>query len=292
MLSGRAGTDLLVSIKPRGGAVRDVWLTRNNRIRESDAWVRDEMAPQDAIEMRMLPDSVAYVALNGFGDQDVVKRFSLLWPRIRNSRGMIIDLRRNPGGNSGVGWGIASFIISRPVKGHYSRTRINNGYRRANGSFVAGKSDGEIRTEYGAGSDRAIENRKYWDGTVWDEFKPQVVRPARGHNGRLPVVVLIGPNTGSAAEDFLVTLDSLRNVRLVGENTCGSTGQPLFISLPGGGGGRVCTMQCYYPDRTRSPVGTGITPHVRIRATIDDVLAGRDVVLDKGVEVLRSMAKK
>ncbi|MHC4742441.1 MAG: S41 family peptidase, partial [Planctomycetota bacterium] len=74
---------------------------------------------------------------------------------------------------------------------------------------------------------------------------------------------------------------------VVGRKTAGSTGQPLSIKLPGFGGARICTKWDTYPDG-REFVGIGIIPDVEVFPTSADIAENRDVVLEKGLEVLRS----
>ena len=102
-----------------------------------------------------------------------------------------------------------------------------------------------------------------------------------------PVVVLIGPETNSAAEDFVVPLHATGRAIIVGQKSRGSTGQPLrFSFLDGNIFGRVCTKRDQYPDG-REFVGVGVIPDVEIHPTPADIAAGRDVVLEKGLEVLQ-----
>ena len=103
-----------------------------------------------------------------------------------------------------------------------------------------------------------------------------------------PVVVLIGPRTNSAAEDFVVPLHAAGRATIVGQKSRGSTGQPLgFSFLDGKVSGLVCTKRDTYPDG-REFVGVGVIPDVEVNATPADVIAGRDVVLEKGIDVLKS----
>jgi len=66
----------------------------------------------------------------------------------------------------------------------------------------------------------------------------------------------------------------------------GSTGQPLFISLPGGGMARICTKADTYPDG-RAWVGHGIQPTVKAVPTVADLRRGRDTVLEAALAQLR-----
>ncbi|GAF84236.1 unnamed protein product, partial [marine sediment metagenome] len=126
----------------------------------------------------------------------------------------------------------------------------------------------------------------YYNGTVWHEGDPDIIKPQEGNKIKVPIIVLIGHGTGSAAEDFLIALDSIKRATFVGQKTNGSTGQPLIFNLPGGGSARVCTKKDTYPDG-REFVGYGISPHEYIEPSIEDILKDRDVVLEKGVGVLR-----
>lgn len=76
---------------------------------------------------------------------------------------------------------------------------------------------------------------------------------------------------------------------IIGEPTGGSTGQPLSFRLPGGGTGRVCTLQTRYADG-RDFVGNGVQPKVRVTPTLADFRAGKDTVLDAALAYLRTPA--
>ena len=102
------------------------------------------------------------------------------------------------------------------------------------------------------------------------------------------VVVLIGPGTNSAAEDFVVPLHGAGRATVVGQKSRGSTGQPLpFSFLDGKITGRICIKRDTYPDG-REFVGVGIIPDVEINPAPADIIAGRDVVLEKGMDILKS----
>jgi len=97
----------------------------------------------------------------------------------------------------------------------------------------------------------------------------------------------MGPSTYSAAEDFLVPLKMSHRATLVGTPTGGSTGQPLIVEVYGAYA-RICTKWDRMPDGTEF-VGVGVQPDVRVEATQLAVAAGRDLVLESAVQVLRGM---
>jgi C-terminal processing protease CtpA/Prc len=106
----------------------------------------------------------------------------------------------------------------------------------------------------------------------------------------VPTVILLGHNTASAAEDFLICADKQKHMIKMGANSFGSTGQPYVFDLPGGGSARVCTKKDTYPDG-REFVGYGIKPDVEVRPTLNDYLQKKDAVLDKAMEYLNAKLK-
>jgi C-terminal processing protease CtpA/Prc len=103
----------------------------------------------------------------------------------------------------------------------------------------------------------------------------------------VPTALLIGHNTASAAEDFLIYADRMPHMIRIGENSYGSTGQPLMFSLPGGGSARICTKKDTYPDG-REFVGVGVKPHIEVRRTLRDFLQNNDPVLARAMVYLRT----
>ena len=215
-------------------------------------------------EPREFPDGIMYVPLDSFISDEIVKHFDALFERISRANGLILDVRENGGGSSDIGSAIIGYLTDRPLTGSRWKTRQHLP------SFSAwGQEDG------------------------WYEGGSQTVQPVEGKRPFLgPVVVLIGPGTFSAAEDFLIPLHYNHRATLVGQLTSGSTGQPLSIGLPGGGTAFICTKWDTYPDG-REFVGVGVMPDVKVYPTQVEIAAGlwstgRDPILDRGLEVLRA----
>jgi C-terminal processing protease CtpA/Prc len=217
-----------------------------------------ELAPKDApFELRMLPGNVAYVALNGFGDDQAADGYIAAFEQIARSSALVIDLRNNGGGNSSVGYRVLATLTDKPFAPSRWATR-------------------DYRPTYRAWQ---LVNP---DHEELDESYP--ADPA--HQYTKPVAVLTSAGTYSAAEDFMVAFDSMKRGPIVGEATGGSTGQPLILSLPGGGRARICTKRDTYPDGRRW-VGTGILPTVKASPLLADLRRGRDTVLEAALEALR-----
>jgi carboxyl-terminal processing protease len=212
-----------------------------------------------ALDWRMLPQgNIAYVALNDFGNNDMVKQWLDAFPKISAAAGIILDVRLNGGGSSSIGYQVIRSLVDRPVPTSRQVMRRYNPTDRARGTLME-----------------------------WTELSPDELQPREGPRYAGPVVVLIGPATFSAAEDFLVAWKNSGRGKMIGEPSGGSTGQPLFFQLPGGGSARVCTKRDTFPDG-KEWVGKGIEPDILVRPTVADVRAGRDTVLERAVEFLKT----
>ncbi len=76
----------------------------------------------------------------------------------------------------------------------------------------------------------------------------------------------------------------------MGEPTAGSTGQPYFFRIPGGGLAYVCTVREYFYDETEF-IGTGIHPDILISRSLNDLHNGTDTVLEVALQKLIELAQ-
>jgi len=197
---------------------------------------------------------IGYLTINNFEDNTIIKQFDSLYTAdIAKTKGLIIDIRYNGGGDGGIGYNILGRLTDKPF--FTSSSRVLKQYSRP-GSESEWEDNGENR--WGASGKIFYNN---------------------------PVIVLVGPRTFSAAEDFTVAFDYMKRGKLVGLPTGGSTGQPVPFILPGGGSARVCGKHDTYPDG-KEFVGIGIMPDVTVKKTIKDLWNGTDATKDKALELL------
>lgn len=265
ILSGPKDSRVPLKVKDQAGTVRDVSLTRNSADNDGTSfqwrWVRWFMF-DPLIETRMIGPDICYIRISNFGSENVIKEFEEVFDTLALAgiRGIILDVRYNPGGNSDHAYGIVSFLTDQPLKASKWKSH----------SYVpAYRSWG-----------RPLE---------WIESGPAIIEPRQGKRYSGPLVVLTGPGTFSAAEDFLVPLKYSGRAVLVGETTAGSTGNPISVPLPGGGTFMVVSKRDMFPDGQEF-VGIGISPDVPVRPTQQDLLQATDPVLDKGIDVIRNWA--
>jgi C-terminal processing protease CtpA/Prc len=264
LLAGRVGEPVEITFRDVDGQEIVRRLPRLS-YEERLARVKDR-PPVAPLELNMLPGksgSIAYIKLNSFETEEAAQRFEALFPEISKADALILDVRENGGGNSNVGFRILGHLTDRKHVVSRWRTR-------------------EYRPSFRA-----------WDAMYDASFGGETsLDPISGIQPYTrPVIVLLGPRTFSAAEDFAVAFDVMDRGRMIGEPTGGSTGQPLMFPLPGGGQARVCTKRDTYPDG-REFVGVGVQPDRLVRPTLADFRAGKDPVLEAALEELRGGADR
>lgn len=127
-------------------------------------------------------------------------------------------------------------------------------------------------------------NGEKGSGIFWQRRRDPSIKPSEKWQKYLgKLVVLTSPLTASASEDFFGPLVVGKRATTVGQPTCGSTGNPLHFSLPGGGSFRVCTRYVLLPDN-KEFIGIGIQPDIKVTPNLKDVVTGKDPVLQCAIK--------
>jgi hypothetical protein len=263
IFSGPKNSKTALRVKDPDGTLRNVTVTRNSSEKDGSSfqwqWVRWFMF-DPVIETRMINPDIWYIRISNFGSRKVVDEFHKAFDALdlMAINGIIVDVRYNSGGNSSYAYNIVSYLTDKPLLASKWKSL----------SYVPAY-------------------RSWGKPAGWLEKSPSIIEPDSGKLYTGPLVVLTGPGTFSAAEDFLVPLKYSRRALLVGEKTAGSTGNPISVALPGGGTFRVVSKRDMFPDGTEFE-GVGIIPDVEVKVMQQDIIEERDPVLIKGVEVIRN----
>lgn len=265
------------TIRKTNGEIVKIELQHNGestRTNNDQYWGPEINYPRNIVDLKWLDNDIALVSFNRFSPEDkAIKELDKIVEKLSKAKGVIIDLRKNGGGSTGVAWHLQKYL----TKGNYFlnyawETRTNDGVRKANGNW---------QKEYSAYFlNRAFRFEKPDSVFVSDTLKRVAC----------PTAVLIGRYTFSAAEDFLVNIYEIPNrPKLIGEETGGSTGSPLVLpGLPGGGYARICTRRICYPISEKRFVNSGIKPDIEVKQTIDDYLNKKDVVLERAIKEIEN----
>ncbi|NIN11713.1 MAG: hypothetical protein GTO61_10000 [Gemmatimonadales bacterium] len=252
LLRGPVGVPVALTLRDGNGVERSVSVPRLRRIPGSPSLV----------EFKDLGDGLGYISIRSFGWDEVLAAVDSLFGAIQETDALIIDLRENGGGDGRIGWTILGYFTDSPLtyQQWFSREyrpiwrawgRPERVYRESPGTWPA-------------------------DGT---RFYSK------------PVAILTRSRTASMAENFCVGFRIMNRGLIIGEATAGSSGTPLFFTLPGGGRGQVVTTRGQYPDG-REYIGVGVAPDIELTPTIEDVRGGRDPVLDRATKELSQLIER
>ena len=191
------------------------------------------MASRRVEKVDHLSPNIGYLKLSGFPPAFIVaEKYAEAMNQLADTDGLVVDLRDNRGGSPESVALLISYFADQ-------RTRLNDIWDRDTG----------ISTQH------------------WTEDKLDGKR----YGGKKPVVILAGPGTMSAGEDFAYTMQALKRATVIGEPTWGGAhparpyrlADHFFAVIPG--------------RRSISPIthtnweGVGVVPD--IAATPDKALA-------------------
>jgi len=234
-------------------------------------------------------DNIAVIVIDTFSNNKLGEEFYANQRILETMSGFIIDVRKNGGGNSDNADNVAKAFIDGEIRTGRDLKPIHIGTYKAWAKYqgFGDKTYDELVSERGY-SELLEKMYKIPKHMYYEEEESFISHEGCPFLLNQPLVVLSSCSTGSAAEDFLITLDQANRVIIVGSASCGSTGQPLFVDLESGGSFRICTRNCTYPDG-RQFIDIGVQPHIKCELTLDDYKNGVDSVMNKGLEEIRKL---
>jgi carboxyl-terminal processing protease len=109
----------------------------------------------------------------------------------------------------------------------------------------------------------------------------------RPYLARIPVVVLVNRNTFNSAEMLAYFLQAAGRARVVGEPTAGALGMSGSAEGPLINGEFIAVSSLRMRNLDGSPFPLRLTPDIPVVDDLDALIAGRDVVLERALELLR-----
>ena len=275
---GFKNTSVELSLKLPNGKTKKISVTRdaNTKARANILkWV-PATTPSEAKDFgyKSLSTDVAIVTLNSFSDAKIVDDFRQALPEIRKHKHLIVDIRRNDGGNDAYAIEIAKYLTDKPyLVGSMWSARTNNSAKKAWAS-----SDKMYKK---TNLDNPYLTRNSWERHAGDtiSISDTILRL------KMPVYILTSKRTFSAGEDFLIYLNGSKNILKIGQNTSGSSGQPLVFDIPGGFAVRICAKRDAFPDGTDF-IGIGVRPDIYVEAFFSLTGEEKDVELEKTLSLI------
>ena len=102
-----------------------------------------------------------------------------------------------------------------------------------------------------------------------------------------PIVLLVGPGTVSAAENFSIMLTAAGRATVIGRQSAGTNGNITRLYMPGRMSSTFTGMEILFPDRARFH-GVGIIPDIEVAPTAADIAEGKDSELLRAIQFLQT----
>jgi carboxyl-terminal processing protease len=209
------------------------------------------VAPDVATDV--LPSGNAYIRFDGF-QPPIAKEFKQALERFHNSRGIVIDLRRNGGGDLSVLLPIASYFFDK-------------------------------KTLFAKDSTRSGKPLSEFAGIFKLPLELYVGRPGdQIYSG--PVVILVDARSASSSEVFAAGMQDSQRAQIVGSQSCGCV---LGIAKPRemkGGGVLEMSEVLWFSPKGRKLEGTGVIPDKTVIPTAADLQNKHDPALAEAEKIL------
>jgi hypothetical protein len=141
-------------------------------------------------------NKIGFIAIFGWDDPKVPGQCGEALEQMRDTRGLIVDVRLNGGGGE-------------PLAGEFAGRFLEKGFVYACSQFRNGPSHTNLTEKY----ERKLAPRGPWR---YDR----------------PVLLLIGQKCMSSDESFVGMMTGDPQVTTMGDHTCGSSGNPEMVNLP------------------------------------------------------------
>jgi hypothetical protein len=148
------------------------------------------------VQWAVTTNRLGYLAIYGWSDPEVASLCDQALEQLRDTRGLILDVRLNGGGSEDLAQEVAGRFLPREFIYAYSQFRNGPGHTNLTEKFPRGTgSHGPWRYDR-------------------------------------PVILLIGQKCMSSNESFVAMMSGDPEVTIMGDHTCGSSGNPKIVQLP------------------------------------------------------------
>ncbi len=205
------------------------------------------------VTTHVLPSGNVYIRFDGF-QRPITKEFRQALQKFRDAPGLIVDLRRNGGGDLAVVLPIAGYFFGK-------------------------------KTLFAKDSTRTGKPLSSYVGLFKLPLQLYVGRPGdQIYSG--PVAVLVDAHSASSSEVFAAGMQDTQRAKIFGSQSCGCV---LGIAKPRvmkGGGVLEMSEVLWFSPKGRKLEGTGIIPDQVVVPTMFDLQRGRDAVLAEADKTL------
>jgi carboxyl-terminal processing protease len=199
-----------------------------------------------------LDDKIGYFHFKGFNDREIsAKAIDEIIAEFKDANALVVDVRRNGGGDDRVGKLIADRFADK--KRLYMTTQERNGSKH-------------------------------------DDFDPQrhfFVEPEGPIQFTKTVILLTNRLTISAAENFALAMRILPHVTVVGDFTSGCFADMYVVRLPNGWNVSY-SLNLFLDQNGICWEGIGVPPDLKVSCDYDEAVPEKDPLLETAISLIRS----
>ena len=203
---------------------------------------------------RLSNDQIGYMYYGSFSSGVGENNLDYIFSHFKDCRGLIIDVRENGGG---------SLTYSDRIASRFLEEKITVGY---------------IKHKTGPGHND------------FSELYPIELSPSKRIRWLRPVVVLTNRHSYSATNDFVNKMKMLPHVIIMGDRTGGGSGLPFNSELPNGWIVRFSASPML--DANKQDTEHGIAPDIKVSLTADDLLQGKDTLIEEAIKLLNTSTRE
>ncbi len=197
----------------------------------------------DVFEYGLFQDnSIGYIRIKQFfsSNNDEFEKIDQILKELENAEAMILDIRSNGGGSGDNSFTVASRFCDSPHIAFYTKQKTGKGHDN------------------------------------FSEWITHVIEPDGKTQFTKNIAILTNRGTYSAAETFVLLMKSMPYVTIIGGNTGGAGGAPMFYSLPNGINIKL-TSTIDVDNQFNYSQGSGIYPDIEIN-NLDSISSNDEIV--------------
>ncbi len=273
------------------------------------------VATINPVASRRLDNNIGYIRIPSMDDRMIESVVSLI-KRFRDTEGIIIDVRENPGGTYGILRAIYPFFCTADAEPYITNIAAYRLSSTFSDDHIAYRPTFRADSDHWNDAERAAIRKaaaafapewtppegqfSQWHYMVLNRRQSGRPRGLAGLLGRepkdyfhydKPVVVLSSAGSFSATDGFLSAFADLPQVTIIGEASGGGSGATRRFLLP-----RTQTMvalssMASFRANGKTFDGNGIEVDIKAKPTLEDFLSDRDSVRERAVAVIGKRQK-
>jgi len=204
--------------------------------------------------LRLSNNQIGYIYYGSFSSGVGENNLDYIFEYFKNCRGLIIDVRENGGGTLTYSDRIASRFLEGKIMVGYIKHKTGPGHNDFSDLYPI---------------ELSASKRTRW-------FRP--------------VVVLTNRHSFSATNDFVNKMKMLPQVTIMGDRTGGGSGLPFNSELPNGWIVRFSASPML--DANKQDTEHGIDPDIKVSLTTDDLLKGKDTLIEEAIKLINQQTSQ